>query len=142
MKKIISAGGVVIKKQDNMYLVLLCKTKNGYWGFPKGHVADKHFDETKEQAALREVFEETNIKAEIITFIQKIHYFYTFENEKRSKYVYMYLMKYISGTLQKQEEEIEELQFVTILNAKQKLTFNNDKIVLRSAIKILHSVDL
>jgi 8-oxo-dGTP diphosphatase len=54
-----SAGGVVIKDKRE---VLLIKNPSNIWTFPKGHIEK---GETREQAAVREVKEETNVDAQI-----------------------------------------------------------------------------
>ena len=74
MKKEISAGGVIIKRSGKIVQVLLIKDMNGNWTFPKG-VVEK--GESHEDAAKREIFEETGLKN--IILIQKlspIHYAY------------------------------------------------------------------
>ena len=58
MIKEVSAG-VVVFKDD---LVLIIKHKNGHIDFPKGHVEG---NETLEETAIREVFEETGINCRI-----------------------------------------------------------------------------
>ena len=73
LRKEFSAGGVVIKDRKE---VLLIKNPSNVWTFPKGHIEP---GETKEEAALREVKEETNIDAEIVTYLGEIHYFFTWK---------------------------------------------------------------
>jgi 8-oxo-dGTP pyrophosphatase MutT (NUDIX family) len=64
-EKWISAGGVVIPSMKDREHVYVAKPSNNYgpWTFPKGRVDP---GETKKQAAVREVFEETGIKAKIL----------------------------------------------------------------------------
>ncbi len=53
-----SAGGVVVRLDGERTLVLLIRDAHQAWGFPKGHVER---DEGPEDAALREVREETGL---------------------------------------------------------------------------------
>lgn len=56
------AGGIVLRldKKDNNHQILLVKQiENNGWSFPKGHI---EYGETPEQAADREVYEETNLE--------------------------------------------------------------------------------
>lgn len=61
-----SAGGIVTPSKDDLTKVLVIKPSNNYgpWSFPKGQV-DK--GETKQIAAIREVEEETGVKARILS---------------------------------------------------------------------------
>ncbi|WP_456411940.1 NUDIX hydrolase [Oceanithermus sp.] len=54
------AGGVVFNAAGE---VLLIRDRNGYWVFPKGHVEP---GEAPLQTALREVAEETGVRAEAL----------------------------------------------------------------------------
>lgn len=49
--------------QRRKYIILIVKSSEGYYGFPKGHM---EANETEEQAALREIYEETGLKVKII----------------------------------------------------------------------------
>ena len=68
-------------------------SKHKGWDFPKGH---REIYESEEQTALREVEEETGVKAEIIERVGETRYFYYEEGERVLKTVAFYLMKYVS----------------------------------------------
>jgi len=92
MNKVTSAGGFVIK--DNKVLLLVLDS--GKYAIPKGHV---EAGETFEEAAIREVEEETGVKAEIIRYLGD----YTrpsVENDDTvvEKTIKIYLMKQIGYT--------------------------------------------
>ncbi len=53
--------------------VLMLKKMNGDWVLPKGKI---EANETNEETALREVFEETHVKAKILNYIGDIQYTY------------------------------------------------------------------
>ncbi|MBR6564006.1 MAG: NUDIX domain-containing protein [Clostridia bacterium] len=63
-----SAGAVVYTVSDERIKYLLIKSQNGDVGFPKGHIEK---GETEESAALREIFEETSVKAELLHDFKK-----------------------------------------------------------------------
>ena len=126
MIKEVSAG-VVVFKDD---LVLIIKHKNGHIDFPKGHVEG---DETLEEAAIREVFEETGINCRIdsdekfmITYSPKDGYI---------KDVYFFIGSYVSGELRPQLEEVEYTKFVKIDEALKIITYDNSRGVLEKIIK-------
>lgn len=72
----VSAGGVVYRRAGDVIEVALAahRTRRGElaWGLPKGEIEP---DETAEQAAVREVREETGLEAEIEASLGDIRYF-------------------------------------------------------------------
>jgi len=65
---ILGAGGVVFNQAGE---VLLVRDRMGYWVFPKGHLDP---GESLEQAALREVVEETGIRAQVVIPLSPTRY--------------------------------------------------------------------
>src|SRR4051812_43606629 len=69
-----SAGGVVFKKEGDRYeIVAVNRPRHSDWSLPKGHIEQ---GETREQAALREVKEETGVDATILEPLGEIVYFF------------------------------------------------------------------
>lgn len=135
MKREYSAGGIVIKDG----LVLLIKNaamKNpakAYWGFPKGHIDP---GEKSGEAALRELEEETQIRAEIITKLGESLYVFSRSGQRIQKAVVYYLFKYISGEIMPQEHEVLEVKWFTPEEAGEILSFKKDKDFLKLALKL------
>lgn len=73
MKREYSAGIVIYYKQDAVILYLLLNYAHGHWDFPKGHIEG---DETKEEAALRELKEETGLEVRIKPGLQEEFTYY------------------------------------------------------------------
>lgn len=102
MKFEFSAGGIVYKHEEPLnenarnttknIVVLVCQHSQHHgWVFPKGLIGQKSevrsqklevIRETKEEAALREVKEETGVYGKIIKPLTPITYWYKFGNEK------------------------------------------------------------
>lgn len=141
MKSEYSAGGIVYDQQsDGLKILVIQNSKINHpnvkhWGFPKGHLEP---GETADQAALREVAEETAVTAIIESKIGDSKYVFTREGQRIFKRVSIFLMKYQSGELQKQVEEISEVRWVTPEEAMSQLTFSNDKKLLKQALKLLN----
>lgn len=134
MKREFSAGGVVFNSEGKVLLInnaALRDPKKSYWGFPKGHI---NTGEKSEQAAVREVEEETGIKAEIVKKLGDSSYIYIREGEKVFKVVVMFLMKYISGEIKHQPEELLDAGWVTVEEAMNKLSFKKDREFLEKAL--------
>jgi 8-oxo-dGTP pyrophosphatase MutT (NUDIX family) len=132
MKNEFSSGGIVYK-DDQFLLVENSRMKNPeekWWGFPKGHLEE---EESTEQAAVREVEEETGITSEIVQKIGQSKYTLTKNGEQIFKVVTIYLMKYLSGDLKAQIEEVSNVSWLPYEEALKKLTYPGDKDLLRKA---------
>lgn len=102
-----------------------------YWTFPKGH-ADTN--ESPEQAALRELQEETSLRAELdtnATFEQS----YTFEHEGVlvQKTVQYFLGTVTDTTYTLQPEEVVAAQWCSFAQARELLTHEASKATLNAA---------
>ena len=140
MKFEFSAGGIVFNKTQTGVDVLLCQHSYHHgWGFPKGLIGDAlagsaQAKETKEEAALREVEEETGAKGQIVGKIEPVTYWYKFHNEKIKKTVYYYVMKYLGGDITKHDFEMEDVKWVPQEEVLKKLTYKSDKEVFKNAL--------
>lgn len=104
------------------------------WVFPKGFIDGK---ETKEEAALREVKEETGIEGKIIKALEPVSYWYQYEGEKRKKTVYYFLMEYVSGDIKDHDFEMEQVEWLPVDQVEERLTYKSDKEVWKEARKLL-----
>ncbi|HKC14919.1 MAG TPA: NUDIX hydrolase [Patescibacteria group bacterium] len=128
-----SAGGVVFKKSDGDLQILVAQHSGHHgWVFPKGLIGDHKKGETKEETAVREVEEETGIKARILKPLTPITYWYVWEGEKRKKTVYYFLMEFVEDT-GKRDDEMEAVEWILASQVEQKLTYPADKKVWKEA---------
>src|SRR6201996_3026103 len=91
----VSAGGLVLRQTgQHLDALLIGRGMPRVWSLPKGHVEK---GETHEQAALREVREETGCWAEILIKLSDISYWFYLNRTKHKKAVHFYLMRYLTG---------------------------------------------
>lgn len=134
MKYEFSAGGIVYKNDSKGLNLLLAKhSYHKGWVFPKGLI-DRDKKETKEQAALREVKEETGAEGEIQRAMEPITFWYAWEGEKRKKTVYYYIMKFIGGDITKHDTEMEEVVWVEAEKVADTLTHKGERELFHKAI--------
>ncbi|MCX8033863.1 MAG: NUDIX hydrolase [Thermodesulfovibrio sp.] len=132
MKKAFSAGGVVYKFDGENLKILLIATNNGkVWALPKGLIEK---DEEPKEAALREIKEETGVDGKIIDEVGVISYWFVLKNEKYFKRVKYFLVEYISGDINP-DREVDTAQWFTPEEALKKLTYKNDKEILKKALE-------
>lgn len=130
MKREFSAGGIVFKGNE---VLLTQHSSNYYWGFPKGLIDP---GQTSKEAAIREVKEEGGVVAEIVEKVGESKYIYTLNSEKIFKVVTIYLMKYLSGDPKDHDWEVSEAGWYSPKEALKKLSFSQDKSLLKRALSI------
>lgn len=131
----VSAGGVVFRQNNGQIeVVLILVGPKNRWQLPKGAANQ---DESIEDAALREVREETGISAERLNLLDTIEYwFYAPRNGQRvrfHKFVHFFLMRYVSGSVEDHDHEVEEARWFPIDQAIEVLAFEGDKNIMRKA---------
>lgn len=135
-----SAGGVIYRKIDDRIEIVLIAVKNKtVWTLPKGLI-DK--GEKAEDAAIREILEETGLYGEIISFLdEKSYWFYVKkDNVKCKKTVLYFLVKYLKGDLNKHGWEVDDAKWFDIDEAIEKVSYNSDKVVIQQAKELLSTL--
>jgi len=130
----VSAGGVVYRRSDEGVEVVLAarRTRRGdlAWGLPKGLVEP---DETPEQAAVREVREETGLEADVEVSLGEIRYFYVWEGVRVRKAVHFFLMRATGGDASQHDDEMEEVRWFPLSVALRRATYKGEREVLQRA---------
>lgn len=125
-----SAGAVVFKRERGKLKYLLIKSFTGVFGFPKGHIEE---GETEEEAAVREVFEETGIKIRLLNGFERRNEYPVPFLKDTIKHVVYFVGEYVSGEPTPQENETSGVYFFTKEVAIKKFYFDNLKRMLRDA---------
>ncbi len=132
-----SSGGAVLTLRDGQPHVALIATRGRTrWGLPKGAVDE---GETSEQAALREVREETGLEGEIVRLLDTIEYFFRVGDTLIKKRVDFYLMAWKGGTLVPQLSEVDDVEWVELSEAIARASFDSEKKLLESIASELSS---
>lgn len=131
MFKVIEAAGGLVKNKNNELLFI---RRMGKWDLPKGKIEK---GESLEQAALREVEEETGLKELILEeFLNNTFHIYTERNgEKILKTTYWFKMTYVGNSqpIPQKEEGISEVCWKNeemIKNEVIRMTFENIRLIL------------
>ena len=131
-----SAGGLVVERETMRAVIIGRRSHRGrlLWSLPKGHVEE---GETAEEAALREVFEETGLVGEIAGELGVIDFWFQQEKVSIHKTVHHFLMFVQSGTLTPQVEEVDEIAWVAIDQVAKRLTHDDEKQLITRARALL-----
>ena len=121
-----SCGAVVMTKIDGQRHYVL--VKGGYVGLPKGHMEP---GESEHQTALREVWEETCVRAEILKGFRRV-VVYQMPNGNRKRVVY-FLAQFSGQEAHRNPEEFLRVMVLPYPEALRALTFENDRATLRAA---------
>ena len=126
----VSAGGLVIDHSGKNGLLIGRidhKDASGQrilWSLPKGHIEE---GETPEQAALREVAEETGIESTIERALGIIDFWFMAGGKRIHKTVHHYLFRESGGLLAAQETEVDEVAWFPLEEIIEKLAYPDEK---------------
>lgn len=133
MRKEFSAGGVVYKKSAaNVDVLLIARNNSKVWCLPKGKIEQ---NETHEDAAIREIKEETGITSRIIKLLADIKYNFVspVDSAQVFKKVRFFLFEYTSGDICAQKTEIDEAGWFNIKEAIKIMTYPSERNIMKKA---------
>lgn len=122
-RPLLQVGASVIVEDEKGRILLQKRSDNHCWGYAGGSV---ELDETVEDAAKRELFEETGLTAEHLELFgvfsgKDMHYIYP-NGDEVSNIDIVYICRDYTGTLRRQENEVEELKFFALNEIPQKIS--------------------
>lgn len=118
---LLKAGGLITRKNNNHKEILLISFDHKSYSFPKGH---QEPNETLRECAVRECFEETGLRTEIIKKLPKLRY--VNPETKDNIEVHLYQMKIIGGKLRSESKDID-LLWAPIEKAEKYFDYQNMK---------------
>lgn len=120
----VSAGGVIFRRRRGKYeIALVGKLYPRRWGLPKGGPQQ---NESLEQAAVREVTEETGLQARLISPIGEIEYWFRWAGRLRFKIVYFYLMEAIGGDVSQHDQEHDIVEWFSLPEARRNMSYPSE----------------
>jgi diadenosine hexaphosphate hydrolase (ATP-forming) len=119
------AGGLVFVKGR----LLILERYNGVWLFPKGHIDP---GETAPVAAVREVEEESGLKAKILEPLGETAYTFTENGAEHYKTVQWFLMEALSNQIKLEKDFFRDYRLVEA-NGIGRLNFAHDREMARRA---------
>ena len=117
-----AAGGIIMRVTAAGRTEIACiyRESRGDWTFPKGKL---DAGETFEQAALREVLEETAMRCRVVRFIGTTNYTH---RKGRPKIVAYFLMEVDEGEFEP-NEEVDDLVWLGLEQVRARLTWDRDQ---------------
>ena len=138
VQKEVSAGGVIYRRGDDGIEVVLAsrRTRRGdlAWGLAKGGIEE---GETIEDAAVREVREETGLAGEIEADLGDTKYFYVWDDVRIRKTVHFFLMRHTGGDSDDRDDEMEEVRWFPLERALKRAAYRGERDVLQRAAGLL-----
>jgi len=146
-----SAGALVLRHMQGKWWIAVIEPgrhgepddRKDVVALPKGNV---DAGEKPEQAAIREVLEETGLHAKTITSLASIRYVYVRKwagGEKIFKVVTFYLMKYHSGRIgeikDEMKHEVRRAYWLPLKAAAEKLSYTGEKQMAKQASEYVDS---
>jgi len=131
MRREFSAGGVLVRRLRGRWWLAAIRPggrPEGLWALPKGLIGP---GESPEEAALREVGEETGLEATSVQKLGDVRYVYTWAGERVFKIVSFYLFRYRSGRIgdiaPDQRIEVDEARWLPLEEAQKLLAYKGER---------------
>lgn len=131
-----SAGGLVVHPETGAAALIGRLDRRGrlLWSLPKGHI---EAGETAEQAAVREVEEETGIIGEVLAPLGTIDFWFVAEDRRVHKTVHHYLLRALGGELSDEDIEVSEVAWVPLDELEGRLAYADERRLIRHAANLL-----
>src|SRR6476619_4995854 len=120
----VSGGGAVYRyREGELEIALVGRISPKRWSLPKG---GPHREESLEQAALREVREETGLDARVICPLGTIEYWFRLGGRRHFKTVHFYLMLATGGNTSLHDHEYDLVEWFPIEQAHREMTYESE----------------
>lgn len=138
-----SAGGLVVDRSGGLLHAALIARRDRrgrlLWSLPKGHVEP---GESAEEAAAREVLEETGISGEVLAPLGTINFWFTADGVRIHKTVHHYLLASRGGELSDLDVEVDEVAWVPLDEVSARLAYRDERALLERVPELLTELGL
>jgi ADP-ribose pyrophosphatase YjhB (NUDIX family) len=119
-----AAGGLIFRRQaDQLQILLVHRPLQEDWTYPKGKLEE---GETLEEAARREVLEETGLSCRLLRLVGQTEYI---DRKGRPKVVSYWVMLPEHGAFVP-NDEVDEVQWLDLPAAERRLSYDRDRELL------------
>jgi ADP-ribose pyrophosphatase YjhB (NUDIX family) len=133
-----SAGGLIVDLAGDIprgaLIARLDRNGRLLWSLPKGHI---EAGETAEQAAVREVQEETGISGVILAELGTIDFWFVADGRRIHKTVRHYLLRATGGELSDADIEVSEVAWVPLPQIAAQLAYPDERGLVDTAGRLL-----
>jgi 8-oxo-dGTP pyrophosphatase MutT (NUDIX family) len=141
VKREFSAGGVVVRRLRGRHWLAAIRPQGkpeGTWALPKGLVGR---GESAEEAALREIEEETGLAATPVAKLGDTRYVYTWGGQRIFKIVSFFLFRYRAGRIgaivPAMRHEVAEARWLPLEDAPRLLAYRGEREMAEKALELL-----
>ncbi len=133
-----SAGGLVLDRSTGSPRAALIARHDRrgrlVWSLPKGHL---EAGETAEQAAVREVEEETGIRGRVLGPLGTIDFWFVADGRRIHKTVHHYLLAAVGGELSDADVEVVDVQWFDLGEVAGVLGYADERRLLAQVPRLL-----
>ncbi len=134
----ISAGGLVLDQSGPILRAALIARHDRrgrlIWSLPKGHV---ELGETAQEAAIREVREETGIDSTVLAPLGTIDFWFMAEDKRIHKTVHHFILNAHGGELSDEDREVIEVAWIPLDEVAAKLAYRDERKLMAKVPEVL-----